>query len=368
MRASAVARDPLRSRANVVAPALTLLCGALLLFVSFRAIGPFIGSFLWAIVLTVTAWPLAGPVRLRLGVSHRLAAALIGAAYFVVLAVPLIYLSAAVGTLLQDIGSLLQRVSLTGLPDPPPFLAHLPLIGRRLAKLWQNDARNLPNLLTQSESVLLIGGKLVLGQVTDLFTAIGELIFGIGLSIQMLAAGRAVPVTVRRLAVLVAGRPGLRAIEATRGAIIAVALWLVGSALVEAAFSGIAFWAAGVPSASILAFLCYLLRVLQIGPWIIWAGAVLWLWWSATGPWPAVMLMVCLGIVVGLKVRLLNPFLKRHRPEVPPALMFFAVLGGLMNWGFTGMFLGAASVAVVWSLMLNWLRARPVVSLASADR
>ena len=57
-------------------------------------------------------------------------------------------------------------------------------------------------------------------------------------------------------------------------------------------------------------------------------------------------------------VRLLTPFPARRRPEVPSPLLFPAVPGGLLNWGFSGMFQGAAAVAVIWSLGADWIRAR----------
>ena len=88
----------------------------------------------------------------------------------------------------------------------------------------------------------------------------------------------------------------------------------------------------------------------------MWAGAILWLWWGELSPWPAVILALWIMTVVLGTGRAMAPWLKRHRPEVPARLLFLAVLGGLLNWGFSGMFLGAASVAVLWSLLIDWLR------------
>jgi len=42
---------------------------------------------------------------------------------------------------------------------------------------------------------------------------------------------------------------------------------------------------------------------------------------------------------------------------MPRTLLFLAVLGGLIAWGFTGIFLGAAAVSVAWTLMQHWLDA-----------
>jgi predicted PurR-regulated permease PerM len=225
-----------------------------------------------------------------------------------------------------------------------------------MVRMWQADIHNVPDLLTRSESVLVDTAALLLRQITDLVSAIGELLFGILLAIQALAAGPAARRLLRRAAFQVAGPPGLRALDATRRAIIAVSLWLIASALVESALSGVGFWIAGLQLVPILTFVCFVLRVLQIPPWPVWLGALLWLWWSEPTPWPAVVLGLWIAIVVIGSGRALAPWLKHHRPEVPSPLLFLAVLGGLLNWGFSGMFLGAASVAVLWSLIIDWLR------------
>jgi predicted PurR-regulated permease PerM len=132
-----------------------------------------------------------------------------------------------------------------------------------------------------------------------------------------------------------------------------------------------------LPLVPILIFLCFVLRVLQIPPWPVWIGATLWLWWNEPMRWPAVILPMrwpaviltawIVFVVIG-SGRVMAPSLKRHRPEVPPPLLFLAVLGGLLNWGFSGMFLGAASVAVLWSLILDWLRPSRMQSVGAAAR
>ena len=138
---------------------------------------------------------------------------------------------------------------------------------------------------------------------------------GILLTIQVLAAGPAARRLLRRAAFHVAGPPGLRALDATRRAIIAVSLWLIASALVEAALSGVGFRLAGLKLDPILTFLCFVLRVLQIPPWPVWGGAILWLWWSKPSPWPAAILALWVVVAVVGSGRAIVPWLTRHRPK-----------------------------------------------------
>ena|GEM_PF-5903900 len=52
--------------------------------------------------------------------------------------------------------------------------------------------------------------------------------------------------------------------------------------------------------------------------------------------------------------RFAEPWPVTHR-LIPRTLLFLAVLGGLIAWSFTGMFLGAPAPSVGWTLMRYWL-------------
>ena len=343
-------------RRSLMEAALALLTGGVLLGVTFRALAPFVSALLWALTMTVAAWPVADRLEQRLGGRRRLAAALIGLGYFVVLALPLIYLSLTLRLVFRDAWMMAANITTNGLPEPPAFLNDIPVIGKRIVRTWQQDMRNLPALASQSESVLLDAAQVVFRQLTDLLSAIGEIVFGIILATQTLGMGTPVLRTRRRFATAVGGGAGQGALAATRRAILSVALWLIACGLIEAALSGLGFMLAGVPLASVLAFVCFVCRVLQIGPWPVWIPAVLWLWLWHGSLWNALFLAGWLVLVVMGANRALRPVLDMQRPEVPAPLLSLAVLGGLLTWGFSGMFLGAAGIAVVWSLMANWLR------------
>lgn len=345
-------------RLRILEPALALFLGGTLLLISLQAFAPFVGALLWAAVLTVTAWPHALRLAELLGGRRRLASLSIAAAYLVLLTLPLLYLSTALSAVVSDGWRMLLEISAHGLPDPPRFLADLPLVGRRLVRAWQEDVRDLPRLLTETQAVLLTTGRLLFQQLTDLVTALGEVLFGILLAAQMLSIGPAASKTLNRLASSIGGAAGIHALESTRRAIVSVGVWLIGSALVEAVLSGIGFWLVGIPAAPVVAFLCFVCRVLQIPPWGIWISGVAWLCWGQEAYGIAAFLAAWLIIVIGGTGRLLRPLLERSRPEVPSPILFLAVLGGLLNWGFSGMFLGAAAVAVVWTLVGDYLRAR----------
>jgi predicted PurR-regulated permease PerM len=39
-------------------------------------------------------------------------------------------------------------------------------------------------------------------------------------------------------------------------------------------------------------------------------------------------------------------------------VLFVGVIGGLAAWGFTGMFIGATTLAILWTVLQAWLGAK----------
>lgn len=341
-------------RRRLVEAALALLAIGLLIGLAAQALLPFLGAFLWATVLAVAGWPVAVRLRARFGLGPVQAAALASLLHVLLLLLPLVALSVALAEAGEEAFAAAERLMRSGPPEPPAFLARLPVVGERLAALWRQDLRDLPKLLADSEGALVTFGRIAAQQITDLVTVVAEVIYGILLAFQLLAAGPQVLALLRRLARVLGGEAGATALAVTTRAVRVVATGVLGGALVEALLTFLLLWSLGVPVAPLLALIGFALRLLQIGPWPVWLLGVAWLALVEGAPGHALLLVAAvIGITaVGtlLERRLLGP-----GPGVPKPILFVAVLGGLTAWGFTGMFLGAAAVSVAWMLMVEWV-------------
>lgn len=340
-------------RRRIIEGALALIAVGVLLGLALQALLPFLGTFLWTAILAVASWPLVAALQRRPGLGRVTAAALVATLHVLLLALPLLYLSLAVVEAGEEAAAVLARVLASGLPPAPEVLAHVPLIGRRLVSLWQHGASDLPALLDRSEGALMLAGRALVVQFDGLATALAELGYAILLAFQVLAAGPPVQRSLRRLARALGGPAGEAALGVMAGAISVVAYRILGWALVEALLCFLGFWALDLPLAPVLGLACFVMRLLQIGPWPVWIAALLWCWLVeaapgqafALGGWAA--LIVLLGRAVDRR--------QGDRMPVPRPVLFLAVLGGLLAWGFTGMFLGAAAVSVAWTLGQQWI-------------
>jgi predicted PurR-regulated permease PerM len=109
----------------------------------------------------------------------------------------------------------------------------------------------------------------------------------------------------------------------------------------------------GIPAAGVLTSIIFMLCVMQIGPMPVLIPGVLWLlfqqqvgWGIALGVW-AVMMSIGEGIM--------RPWLIQRGAKLPFMLVLVGVIGGLLAFGVTGIFVGPMLLAVVQRLMERWM-------------
>ena len=346
-------RRPLGLR-HVLEYAIALLLLLVLLALTVRTLSPFISVFMWTVILVVPAAPLVKPLAGMLGGRFTLVAWLIGAAYFLMLVVPLISIGSALDNAMTVAWNIVYRIATEGLPEPPPWLGKLPVVGARLVRAWRSDAHNVAGLLVDAHSTLIVVARVAIVQATDILGAASELVVGIILASLVLAKGPGAGAALGDLALAIGGEAGVAALATARRAILTVALGVVGAALVEAVLATIGFAVAGVPEPTLFGFLVFGFCVFQMGPWLVCLPAALWLWWVQEPGW-AIFEAIWGVFVVGGVDFLGRPYIMSRTGQVPTSLLVLGVMGGLVAWGFSGMFIGAASVGVTWTLTRSWV-------------
>jgi predicted PurR-regulated permease PerM len=152
----------------------------------------------------------------------------------------------------------------------------------------------------------------------------------------------------------IAGPAGTKLLDAAGRAIRGVAIGVIGTALLEGVLAWIGFAIAGVPGAIALAAVTFFFAVIQLGPFLVWLPVAIWLgaegeigWAIFTAVWGVVLLMGADNIV--------KPILIARSGQLPLLVLFVGVIGGLAAWGFTGMFIGATTLAILWTVLQAWL-------------
>jgi predicted PurR-regulated permease PerM len=124
---------------------------------------------------------------------------------------------------------------------------------------------------------------------------------------------------------------------------------VLGSVLTGAAqgiLGGIAYWALGVPFALLLAGATALLSLVPFGGPLVWICVSV--YFAIEADYWRALIMTAWGIlVIGTADNFIRPLIIGGRTEIPTVLLFFGILGGLQAYGFIGMFLGPAVIAIL---------------------
>jgi predicted PurR-regulated permease PerM len=109
-----------------------------------------------------------------------------------------------------------------------------------------------------------------------------------------------------------------------------------------------------VPFAPILTAVMFMLCIAQLGPILVLAPAVIWLYWSGDSGWGTFLLVWTL--LVGSLDNFLRPILIRKGADLPLLLILAGVIGGLIGFGLVGIFVGPVVLAVAYTLLESWLK------------
>ncbi|HWE22857.1 MAG TPA: AI-2E family transporter YdiK [Myxococcales bacterium] len=333
---------------------LSVLGIGLLIGGSLWVLQPFLSSLLWAAMIVVSTWPLMLSLQARLGGKRGAAVAVMTSALLLVLFVPL-YL--AVATILEQsdrIVELARSLSTRALPPPPHWVDSVPILGPRVADKWVMLAAMDPQELNKFLTPYL---RSALGWFATQAGSFGSMVLHFLLTVIiaaiLYAKGEAAGHELRRFFRRLSGERGDAIVTLSEKAIRAVALGIVVTAIVQAALSGVGLFAVGMPFASILTAIIFMLCIAQLGPLLALVPCVIWLY--ATGSPARGTALLVLTVVVQVIDNVLRPLLIKRGADLSLLLIFPGVIGGLLWLGIIGLFVGPLILAVTSTLLESWV-------------
>lgn len=314
---------------------------------------PFLSALLWAAVLCFSTWPVYTWCERALGGRRALAAALMTLSVAVVLVAPFAIM---VATLTDSVGALVaatSRVLQQGPPAPPYWVAGLPIVGESLAAYWERLAHNAPAFIIELEKLIGPATDIAVASGTVLGTGLLELSLSVFIAFFFYRHGRQMAAYVRETTERIAGQRARHLLKVVGVTVQGVVYGLIGTALAQALLAGIGFWIAGVPQALLLGFLTFVLSFVPAGPPLVWGAVALWLFAQGAVWWGIFMVFWGLFLVSSID-NVLRPYLLTKSNNLPVVLGLFGFLGGILAFGFIGVFLGPTLLAVGYSLFLEW--------------
>jgi predicted PurR-regulated permease PerM len=339
---------------GLVGTCLAILFIGVLIGSSYLVLMPFLPALVWAIMIVISTWPLMLAAQRRLKGRRSLATAVMLVSLLIIFVLPLSLAISAIVDNTDKITDWAYSISSFERPVPPTWLADTPLVGSRLVESWNKLASvNKDDVIARASPYMGDLMRWFVDQVGNL----GMLFIHFGLTLILAAVlymkGEVAGAAVNRFAVRLAAQRGEESVLLAANAIRAVALGVVGTALVQSMIAWFGFVVAGVPQSVLLAAFCFFFAVIQIGAVPIMLFVVIWLYYTGSTGW-AIAMLLWTGLV-GVLDNILRPILIRRGADLPLLLIFGGVIGGLVAFGIIGLFVGPVVLAVTYTLLNAWI-------------
>jgi len=320
----------------------------------FLVLMPFLTATLLAAVICISTWPLFLLLLRRMKGRQTLAALGMTLLLVLVLIVPLALAAYTVADNVTSLYNEIKQAAQAGPRDPPAWLKSVPLVGEAVNAYWhliyssQEEMLGLTRRLLEPAKNLLLAGGIMIGQgVVEMSLAafVGFFIYRDGASVAGFLEG-----TIGR----VVGEHAENVVGIIINTVRAVMYGLLGTALAQGIVATIGFTIAGVPAPIPLGVATFLLSLLPVGPPLVWVSAAIWLFYRGHPGWGVFMLLWGFFMISGVD-NVVRPMLISRTSNLPFILGFSGVLGGILAFGFVGIFIGPTLLAVGLSLLKEWV-------------
>ena len=319
---------------------------AAMVVLCYQVFAPFLQLTVWAIILAVALYPLHHAIAGRLGGRQGLSSTLIVILGGVLILAPTAVLMGLLGDSVHDLIRSVQANTLQ-VPPPPPRVASWPIVGEKLHALWSLASTDLPAFVQSQQPKIGDIARAALAFVAGIGVAFLKLVAAFIIAAIIMAYGRAAIGATRAIFERMVGpaRAGDFA-DLSTSTIRAVALGVIGVAVIQAILIGVMMLIAHVPLAGVAAAIVLVLGIAQVPAIIVILPAIAYIWMSGHyGTGAAIGYTIGLALT-GMADNVLKPLLLGRGVDAPMPVILLGALGGMAAAGILGMFVGATSLAL----------------------
>ena len=326
----------------------------LLIVWTFYIVRPFLMPLLWAVIIAVSLYPVYTRIESALGGRRALAAVLTTVLALAVLFAPSVYLG---GTLVKTVEHLTTQADEGGIriPPPPDGVGSLPVIGPTVERYWTEAASDSGAVRKRLAPHLKPLAGWLVSAAAGMTLTFATFVVAILVAGVLMAYTPQILSPMRRVVLRVAPREGAGLARLAEDTIRNVSRGVVGVAFIQALCAGVGFLLVGIPAAGLLALLCLVLAVIQLGVLPV-VGPIAIYAFFKMDLIVAIPFALWCGFV-GLIDNILKPLLLHHGLSTPLWVIVVGSIGGLVSAGITGLFVGPVLLVLAYELGGAWLAA-----------
>ena len=339
--------------------ALVMLCYAIF--------SPFVSLMAWSMILAVTLYPAHQKLARRMGEKQGLAATLLVLAGIVLVVAPTSLLMGLMGDSVHNFVIRLRDHTLQ-IPAPWPSVAEWPIVGGKVHDLWTRAHADLPAFLQGVQPTIADLSLKVLAVVASLGGSALLFLFSFIIAGIIMAFGRSGDRAMTAIFIRLSGSAsGAELAKLCTATIRAVALGVLGVALIQAIATGLVLLLANVPFAGVLTAIVLILGIAQIPALLVSLPAIGWIWSTGTYSTGAAVTYTVLLLVCGMLDNVLKPLLLGRGVDAPMPVILLGALGGMATHGIIGMFVGATFLALGYQIFMRWVHTDPAAPIVPVE-
>jgi len=319
----------------------------------FMVLRPFLAAMLLATVVCISTWPLYLWLLRRMKGRQNIAAFTMTLSLALVVILPLALVAYNLADNVTAFYDVIKQAVEAGPLEPPAWVKGVPIVGGSVDEYWRLLATSQEEMLAlvkhflESAKDFLLAGGILLGQ------GVVEMSLAAFVSFFFYRNGEALMRFLNVAMNRVVGTHAANIFGIINNTVQGVMYGLLGTALAQGFVATIGFAIAGVPAALLLGVVTCLLSLIPVGPPLIWGSAAIWLFYQGTIGWGIFMLLWGFFLISSVD-NVVKPLLISRSSNLPFILVLFGVMGGVLAFGFVGVFIGPTLLAVGFSLLQEW--------------
>lgn len=332
---------------------IVLTAGFLLLIGCFIILHPFIPALMLSLIFSLTTWPAFTWLQARLKGRITLAAALMTLLLAACFIVPLLFLGSSITENVRHLWTGAVTMLNTHAKEPPSWLLQIPAFGTQLGETWQTYADDREKLLATLTEYAGPATQFAIGLAAVIGKGLIDLTLGVIIAYFFFRYGLQAAERISNLINAFAGARGQHLLQLSKKTMIGVIYGILGTAIAQGAMAGIGFWIAGIPNAGFLGLITFFVSIIPFGPPLIWVPATLWLI-SEQEYYSAIFMAIYGACVISLLDNVIRPYFISVGSNLPILLVLMGVIGGILAFGFIGLFIGPVLLAIALTLVMEW--------------
>jgi len=321
---------------------------------SYLVLNPFIPAILFAAVVCSATWPLYERLRKALWGRSGLAALVMTLLLIALLIGPSVWLTLSLADNVTAIVEAGKAALESGPIQPPAWLRNIPAVGEMLADYWQRLIADSESLTSQLRGVLEPARDFLVDAGKTVGQGLLQLALAMFIGFFFYRDGEALALALRKGLDRLAGGLGHGLLRTIHDTMIGVVHGIFGTALAQAVVAVVGFLIAGVPLPFLLAVATFFLSIVPVGPPLVWGAATLWLVFQGKIGWAVFMALWGLLAISSID-NFVKPYLISRSSDLPILLIVLGVFGGVVAFGFIGVFIGPPVLAVGLTLVRLWI-------------